>query len=278
MRDRILRDALKDDVLRRDWFMADRRNVRSSSLRTSDFDRSDMLARMQQHNDVTDSVAMSAHQIKVQQDRHAATYRQQSETAKLENAGKSRNSGREYGDELKNKLRSQILETTRYASESDLIEMRKHMFTEGKPFTPRMLKTNMSSKLAQQGYYNPPKRKSKNPREKVGRMENTLDGNTTKSLGDTTGLNDTMLTDTMRSYDGRAHSAPSGVPPLNISLDTDNLLWLKEQSRISEVKKVQVQLTASEPLVISKEARQNASPSRMQYQSYPSQKRHISAG
>lgn len=271
-----MRDALKDGILKQEWFMGtmtDRVNIRSSSLRTSEFDRSDMVARMQGlklQNDDVDGMAMSAHRNKLQQDSHSATYRQHSETAKLENTGKSRNSGQEYGEEFQNKMRTQIFEATKYASDSDLIDTHKKMFTEGKPFTPRTLKTNMSSKLAQQGYYNPPKRKSKNPREKVRKMENTFDGyTTTKSLGDTTGLNDTFLTDTMRSYDGRAHSAPSGVPPLNISLDTDNLLWLKEQSRISEAKQVQVQRTASEPSVVSQETRQNLSPSSPQHLSVP---------
>lgn len=281
VRDRIMREALKNGMFRQEWFLAatDRAYIRPSSLRTSEFDRSDMLARMHSLKLQTDDMAgmaMSAHQNKLQQDSHTATYRQHSETAKLENADKSKNSGRDYGEELKNKLRTQIFETTKYPSDSDLIKIRKHMFTEGKPFTPRTLKTNMSSKLVQQGCYNPPKRKSKNPREKARRMENTLDGNTTKSLGDTTGFNDTLLTDTMRSYDGRAQSAPSGVPLLDISLDTDNLRWLKEQSRIIEAKQVPVQLTASEPAVVSEEKRRNVSPTGPQYQSVP-QKHHISA-
>ena len=124
--------------------------------------------------------------------------------------------------------------THRYVNprSSDLLEKQSHMFTDEKPFVPRTLKTNCTSKLTEFKYYNPP------PPKKHGRpaRDVTRDGVDLQRAETPMTESVDLMNETLMSR-GAARVPPSGIPPLDISLDADHILWLKEQSRNAQMRK-----------------------------------------
>jgi hypothetical protein len=129
--------------------------------------------------------------------------------------------------------------------ENDLIERHRNLFkAEEKPFTPRMLHNNrQASRLSTMSCYCPPRRLRSNARSSEadgpngnddGRLaSNTVVASNGSRQGTGAGLSDTLVNDTLRSVDGRySQATPTGVPPLNISLDADNIRWLKELHQV----------------------------------------------
>ncbi|KAK3580398.1 hypothetical protein CHS0354_001518 [Potamilus streckersoni] len=148
--------------------------------------------------------------------------------------------------------------------DGDVLDKRAHVFTEEKPFTPRTLKNDRVSRLSQYKYYTPPKKKSLKPEasgppqtslreenEKVyedefegkeenypkpkPRQRNLKSGATPNDIP----ITDTSLTfETLRSRDFSKFDANKEqmVPPLDISLDTDHMKWLKDQASKAQLR------------------------------------------
>ena len=139
----------------------------------------------------------------------------------------------------------------------DLLKTRSKCFTEEKPFQPRTLKyKNASSKISQSKNYNPPKKrqpledgedsdnKSQNSRGHKNEYNKTKVNGVPKR-GTITNRPETPMTmtgsvdwmnETLMSRDEPHQRSPSGVPPLDISLDADNLHWLMEQKEKAELR------------------------------------------
>lgn len=259
-----MREALKTGVFKPEWLLQTplRPKAHRPSVPSSEFDRSDMLQQMQSLAladdafDEFDGTMMSPMMQKTHpQNDRSRSARHHSET--LRERERSRSTARDYGS-TSGERRSGERTMAKYLDDSDLMETHRQMFTEGKAFTPRTLRTKMSSKLAENSCYNPPRRKAKSAKSaKSASTEDTVDQVTMKSTGgETARFNDTLLT--MRSYDSRDHATPSDVPLLNISQDLDNQLWLKEQSR--RIQEKQVQIISPEPAVIPSKARKPVTP------------------
>lgn len=259
-----MREALKTGVLKPEWLLQSplRPKVHRPSVPSSEFDRSDMLQQMQSlaladdaYDEFDGTMTSPPMQKTHLQNGHSRSARQYSET--LREKGRSRSLARDRSmtsDERRR--RSSERTKAKYSDDSDLMETHRQMFTEGKAFTPRTLRTNMSSRLAENSCYNPPRR-----RRVKGAATNTAEGGADQRMMKSTGaetarFNDTLLT--LRSYDSRDHSTPSDVPPLNISQDFDNQLWLKEQSR--RIQEKQVQVIPSEPAMTPSKARKPVTP------------------
>jgi hypothetical protein len=126
--------------------------------------------------------------------------------------------------------------------DNDLIERHRNFFkSEEKPFTPRMLhKNSQASRLSTMSCYCPPRRLRSNARssgadgnDDGGPASSAVVANNGGRSGTGAGLSDTLANDTLRSVDGRySQATPTGVPPLNISLDADNIRWLKELHQV----------------------------------------------
>ena len=123
----------------------------------------------------------------------------------------------------------------------DLLDSHTEKFTERKPFTPKTLKTNSKSKLVEFKYYNrPPAKKEVDnhfednmnrtniPKSALGR---TMHYPRNKPVPKMTTESD-LMNETLQSRADH-EVTPTGVPPLNISLDPDHINWLQEQSRKS---------------------------------------------
>ncbi|XP_052273057.1 spermatogenesis-associated protein 7 homolog isoform X2 [Dreissena polymorpha] len=131
--------------------------------------------------------------------------------------------------------------------DGDVLDKRSHVFTEGKPFTPRTLKTDRKSRLSQYKYYNklPPKSNSTSakqeleadqeeeqpvaPEEKIRpqpkprqqRLDQTREGPVTMN---------SLMFETLHSRDFKREEPNPDIPKLDISMDTDHLKWVKEQA------------------------------------------------
>ena len=129
--------------------------------------------------------------------------------------------------------RNQGSATHRYVNprSSDLLEKQSHMFTDEKPFVPRTLKTNCTSKLTEFKYYNPPPKKHGRSARDAARDGADLQRSETPMTESVELMNETLMSR------GAARVPPSGIPPLDISLDADHLLWLKEQSKNAQLRK-----------------------------------------
>ncbi|KAL3873540.1 hypothetical protein ACJMK2_036640 [Sinanodonta woodiana] len=149
--------------------------------------------------------------------------------------------------------------------DGDVLDKRAHVFTEEKPFTPRTLKTDRASRLSQYKYYTPPKKKQSKP-EASGNPQPSLreeheeevyhdefDGKEEtypkpkprlRTIKSHATQNDVPMTDTslmfetLRSRDFSKFDANKEqmVPPLDISLDTDHMKWLKDQASKAQLR------------------------------------------
>jgi len=130
--------------------------------------------------------------------------------------------------------------------ENDLIARHSDFFSsEIKPFTPRKLQNNRhASRLTTMPCYCPPRRSRSNARPTTAGSElsstehgNVGTGRHGSRPGTGAGLSDTMADDMMRSIDARYDKTmPTGVPPLNISLDADHIRWLQEHQSAKSTK------------------------------------------
>ncbi len=129
----------------------------------------------------------------------------------------------------------------------DLLEMSAHRFTDEKPFQPRTLRSNTQSKLSDFKYYTAPKKRpsntfeqssSRNQTRTMSKMNSTSRGMTHTMRPETPmTLNSTdLMNETLMSRNDFNAKTPTGVPPLNISLDKDHMKWLKEQSQKAQVR------------------------------------------
>ena len=126
--------------------------------------------------------------------------------------------------------------TNRHATPrgGDLLEKQAHKFTEEKPFMPRTLKTNCTSKLTEFKYYNPP------PKRYVAKSWKDAARESAGMLRSETPMTESvdLMHETLMSRDA-ARAPPSDIPPLDISLDADHMMWLKEQSKMAQLRKSQ---------------------------------------
>lgn len=127
---------------------------------------------------------------------------------------------------------------------SDLLETQSYKFTEEKPFQPRINRTTAQSKLSTFKYYNAPKKTPRNnsaDNHDRGGKGGRGDGrqNQTRPVTPLTDSVDLMNASLM-SRDLGSLKTPTGVPPLDISLDKDHLLWMKEQSRRAQLRSTYV--------------------------------------
>ncbi|CAH1790916.1 unnamed protein product [Owenia fusiformis] len=119
---------------------------------------------------------------------------------------------------------------------ADILDKRAHKFVEPqKPFTPRTLKSTRASKLSGFKYYNPPKRKDKQgPGAKNSLEPSRAETPLTEEYYQDT-LDETLQSRAFEILKQR-NASPGGVPPLDISMDTDNLKWLKKQASQAEAR------------------------------------------
>ena len=133
------------------------------------------------------------------------------------------------------------LNTMQGSRSADILESHTERFTERKPFTPKTLKTNSKSKLLEFKYYNrpPPKKdighviKDELNRTNLSRgaLGRTMHYPRNKPIPKMTTESE-LMNETLQSR-ADPQVTPTGVPPLNISLDADHINWLQEQSRKS---------------------------------------------
>jgi len=128
----------------------------------------------------------------------------------------------------------QLRPRTRAARSGDVLESRSHVFTATeKEFSPRILnKPKATSKLSQSKHYFRPK-----PKPPI--KPSMFAGSSLVSVGDQGGNVETRSSTPLedwrlsRENDERFETNNSeGVPKLDISLDQDNLKWLKRQESI----------------------------------------------
>ena len=118
----------------------------------------------------------------------------------------------------------------------DLLHTQAHLFTAERPFVPRTLRTDRTSKLTQFRCYNPPRRRrapapAPTPAPPGGETAAAAAAasGSQRAVTPMTGSVD-LMNETLRSRDLMHLPTPSGVPPLDISLDADHLLWIKEHA------------------------------------------------
>lgn len=134
---------------------------------------------------------------------------------------------------------------TQKTYDGDVIEKHNHVFTQPeKPFTPRVLKSNRVSRIAQSKYYTAPPQKretdeSTNAKEATSpkpkpRAKPRMNAGMDKS-GEMT---DTLMFESLQSRDFSKYSddREQVVPRLDISLDKDNMNWIKEQAMKAEIR------------------------------------------
>ena len=135
---------------------------------------------------------------------------------------------------------------------NDPLDTRAEKFTEEKPFQPRTLRTNTASKLSQFKYYNAPKKRPESERSEPtvsktvtmprggGRTGRTGTFRSATPMTQATGMTmdstDLMMNETLMSRDMNHAQTPTGVPRLDISVDQDHMMWLKEQSQKANVR------------------------------------------
>ncbi|XP_074662762.1 spermatogenesis-associated protein 7 homolog isoform X2 [Tubulanus polymorphus] len=114
----------------------------------------------------------------------------------------------------------------RRTSAGDLLNDHSDSFTEGRPFTPRTLKTNRRSKLSEFRYYNPP------PQKKNGKSSEKQPKNSGTNGRVHQDESENLMFETLQSRDfSRVDSArKSDVPKLDITVDQDHMKWLHEQA------------------------------------------------
>jgi len=123
------------------------------------------------------------------------------------------------------------VEEPRY-DDNDLLERHRRWFRKERLFTPRTLQSSQVSRLsAMSSCYRNPRRN----RSRVGSQDH-VDNNIEQAdqsdspAGTSGAMSDNFAYDTLRSRPGRRHEAPNEVPPLGISLDPDQINYLKQQS------------------------------------------------
>ena len=131
---------------------------------------------------------------------------------------------------------------------TDIIDKQAGHFTEEKPFTPRTLKSKpqVQSRLSTFKCYNPPKRSTKegptvSTKGSVRRGSHVSRPDTAYS--DSVDL----MNETLMSRDMNHNTTPSDVPPLDISLDADNMRWMKEHQKVwlkEQNRKAQIRASA----------------------------------
>ena len=140
-----------------------------------------------------------------------------------------------------NMTRRAGLNTMQVTRSGDVLESHTQKFTERKPFTPKTLKTNSKSKLLEFKYYNrPPPKKNvdcdteddlNRTNASHGALGRTMHYPRNKSIPKMTTESE-LMNETLQSR-ADPQVTPTGVPPLNISLDADHMNWLQEQSKKS---------------------------------------------
>ena len=124
---------------------------------------------------------------------------------------------------------------------ADLLETQAHKFTEEKPFQPRINRTNRQSKLSQFKYYNAPKNKTQTRgggQQSLAKDTRVLHQGNNPQMRSTTPLTESvdLMNASLMSRDMHQVRTPTGVPPLDISLDKDHMHWLKEQSMKAQLR------------------------------------------
>ena len=124
------------------------------------------------------------------------------------------------------------VEEPRY-DDNDLLERHRRWFRKERPFTPRTLQSSQVSRLSTMSscYRNPCRNRSQVDSCDPG----DDDVEHTDSRPGTSGaMSDNFTYDTLRNRPGRRHETPNKVPPLGITLDTDQMKYLKQQSHRQE--------------------------------------------
>lgn len=131
--------------------------------------------------------------------------------------------------------------------DGDVIDKHNHVFTQPeKPFTPRLLKSNRVSRIAQSKYYTaPPQKRETNESTNAKEVETTSSHPKPKAkprknapLDKSGEMTDTLMFESLQSRDFSRYSdeREQVVPRLDISLDKDNMNWIKEQAMKAEIR------------------------------------------
>ena len=111
----------------------------------------------------------------------------------------------------------------------DVMETQAHKFTEERPFQPRINKASRPSKLAEYKCYNGPRKSADVKNRTITREGSTRPVTPLTESAD-------LMNASLMSRDLTQMRTPTGVPPLDISLDGDHMNWLKEQSKKAQLR------------------------------------------
>ena len=123
--------------------------------------------------------------------------------------------------------------------DNDLLERHRQWFCKEQLFTPRTLQSSQVSRLSAMStcYRNPRRNRSRVASQ--DHADNCNQSNQSDSPpGTSQAMSDKFAYDTLRSRPGRRHEAPNEVPPLGISLDPDQIKYLKQHSDRQEYETV----------------------------------------
>lgn len=136
---------------------------------------------------------------------------------------------------------------TQKTYDGDVIDKHNHVFTQPeKPFTPRLLKSNRVSRIAQSKYYtSPPQKRETSETTNTKTVESTTPTSKPRAkprrnapLDKSGEMTDTLMFESLQSRDFSRYSDEKEqvVPRLDISLDKDNMNWIKEQAMKAEIR------------------------------------------
>jgi len=145
------------------------------------------------------------------------------------------------------------VEEPRY-DDNDLLQRHRHWFRKERPFTPRTLQSSQVSRLSSMGscYRNPRRNRSRADSQDLAGDDAEQAGRP----GTNAAMSDTITYETLRSRPDHRHQTPDDVPPLGISLDPDQVKYLKQMSHRQEsetdLNKTQANNATSGPAQISR--------------------------
>ena len=120
--------------------------------------------------------------------------------------------------------------------DNDLLQRHRRWFRKERPFTPRTLQSSQVSRLsAMSSCYRNPRRDHSRVDSEDAAEDDVEQGHECGSRPGTSGtMTDSFTYDTLRSRPGRQRQTPTEVPPLGISLDADQMKYLKQMSHREE--------------------------------------------
>ena len=128
------------------------------------------------------------------------------------------------------------VEQPRYDN-NDLLQRHRSWFRKERPFTPRTLQSTQTSRLSSMsGCYRSPRRSR--ARADSQDLDEAEPDQTGSCPGAGKTLSDSITFETLGGRPSQRRETPAEVPPLGISLDADQMKYMKQQSQREELETV----------------------------------------